>query len=358
MAAFRKDPGPPPSDEARARLREEAASLDVEDIVDLCCSRSHNALRVSLYLEALRSVHGKGLGEKVQLAACMLCFDLARHGDEARETELHLLMPIVDALAVADAASPEGAPVVRALTDKSESVLLLWLCLVEHAARRDRREAPPVPTGGTALEVDLFDAGELEELELSLEDFAVDDNKAAAGFVSAVDALWTPMPLAMGGDGQPLFAASDRDDVERVEKFKDTAQSFASAVPIAAELQALSALFLASHMRAKGLFGRRNKQRDRLLLEGLEAFSLLPAPPVEAAAWFAAGDVPGAAPFAWEKMAEVILDFVAFTGKAVDEGLDPTQAGFVVNVIDGYVKDARSTKPPPVLAATPAQRRR
>ena len=350
---------PAPSDEARARLRDEAASLDVEDIVDLCCSRTHDRLRVSLYLEALRT---RPSAEKAQLAACLLCFDLARHGDEARELELHLLLPVVDSLVAADpvtlAARPEGKElpsVVRALTDKSDAVLELWRSLVEHAAHRDHRAAMPVPDDDD-IEVALFDAADMVELDLSLEDLAIDfdDIAAADDFDRAVDAVFVPVVNA----GLPLFAAGDRGDVERVERLKASAQSFAAAVPVAAELHAITALFLASHTRAKGLFGRRNKQRDRLLSEALEAFLRLPEPPAAAAGWFAASDVPGAEPFAWEKMAEVLIDFAGFAGKAIEDGLDPTLHGFVENVVDAYVKDPRSAKVAPVLAAPGAGRRR
>ncbi|MDP2339373.1 MAG: hypothetical protein Q8O67_00335 [Deltaproteobacteria bacterium] len=346
------DPKPSPTDEARARLRDEAAALDVEDIVDLCCSRSHDRLRVSLYLEALRAAPA-GRGEKAQVAACLLCFDLARHGDEARELELQLLLPVVDSLALAPGTA------VSALTDKSEAVAQLWRELVDHAAHRDLRTAPPVPDDDS-IELALFDPAELQEIELWVEDFAIDGPASAADeFDSSIEALWAPLSPAGGGSGLPLFASEDRADIERVEQLKRSALSFASSVPVAAELHALSALFLASHMRSKGLFGRRNKQRDRLVVEALEAFVRLPAPPTEAAGWFAAGDIRGSAPFAWEKMAEVLIDFVGFTGKAIEDGaLDPSLSGFVENVVDGYIKDARSAKVPALLAAPGVSRRR
>src|SRR3954470_7322324 len=91
----------PPSEHARAGLRDEAASLDVEDLVDLCCSSRHDPVRVSIYLEALRQKPGGG--EKAQIGALLLCFDLAKHGDESRDIEVQLLLPVVDALLEHDA---------------------------------------------------------------------------------------------------------------------------------------------------------------------------------------------------------------------------------------------------------------
>jgi hypothetical protein len=100
----------------------------------------------------------------------------------------------------------------------------------------------------------------------------------------------------------------------RLEKLRDHCQSFAARVPVAAELHAMTLLFLATHTRAVGLFGRRNKRRDRALGDGLTAFLSLPSPPAEAAAWFAQSDLPGAEEHAWSKIAELLLDVAAMVG--------------------------------------------
>ncbi len=352
---------PPPSDEARARLREEAAALDVEDIVDLCCSSKHDSVRVSIYLEALRQQTGGGSSEIAQLGALLLCFDLARNGDETRDVEVQLLLPIVDALTVFD---PRG--IVAALTGNSEAVQSLWHALQNEAEDRDRRSVPvpdfALASSGWAgavgdddlgIEIDLFDDDDIVELESLMDDVVVIDAEASDAYDRAFDALWLV--------GSRLFSAESSADLDRLERFQESARSFSSSVPMAAEAQALAALFVATHTRSHGLFGRRNKQRDALLREALVSFSNLPEPPAATAAWFIpGGDVPGAVPHAWEKMAEALLDFAGYLGGQVEGGADPARAGFVVDVVDGYLADKRSANVPQLLgpAAKDGARRR
>ncbi len=330
-------------------MREEAAALDVEDIVDLCCSsKQHDNLRVSIYLEALR----KKSGEKAQLAACMLCFDLARHGDERRDVEVSLLLPVVEQLGLDD---PRG--LVKSLTDKGDAVLALWSELLFTARTRDLRTSSPVPTldddDGIAIDIDLFGDDDLVDLDAALEDVldaTFVDAEAQDAFDGAFDRQW---PV-----GSLMFSAESGADLDRLAKLQETARSWSSSVPMAAELQALNALFVATHTRALGLFGRRNKKRDASLREALVAFVNLPSPPSSTAAWFIpGGDVQGAVPYAWDKMAELLIDFAGHVGRSVEEGADVDAADFVELTVDDYLKQASSSSVPPVLAP-PGQRRR
>jgi hypothetical protein len=339
---------PAPSDEARARLREEAQTLDVEDIVDLCCSaRQHDDLRVSIYLDALR----KKPGEKAQLAACMLCFELARHGDARRDVEVQLLLPVVEELGHTD---PRG--LVKSLTDKSDAVLALWSELLSLARTRDARTTSPVPTlddDDEAIDVDLFADADLVDLDAALEgvlDATFVDAEAQDAFDGAFDRQWSP--------GALLFSAESGADIDRLEKLQESARSWSSSVPMAAELQALNALFVATHTRALGLVGRRNQKRDAALREALVAFVNLPSPPAFTAAWFIpGGDVPGAVPYAWDKMAELLIDFAGHVGRSVEAGANVDAADFVEFTVDDYVKQPSSSSVPPLLAP-PGQRRR
>ncbi|MBM4281220.1 MAG: hypothetical protein FJ137_10850, partial [Deltaproteobacteria bacterium] len=301
-------PGPvAPSEEAIALLRDQARQLDVEDLVDLCYARASESLRTSVYLEALRGRPG----EQAQVAACLLCFDLARRGDERREAEVQFLLPTLEHLF---ASSTEGLPPrsVQGLIDKSVVVADLWQALADHASRRDPRmhDAMPELEVEAMVELDLFDADEIAELEVGLDDFDVDlivDDAALAAFDGGLNRLIPPPPAA-------LFSSDNGRDIDRLERLRDHCASYAAPVPAAAGLHAMTQLFLATHTRAVGLFGRRNKRRDRALVEGLTAFLSLPSPPAEAAAWFAASDVPGAEPQAWTKLAELLLDVAAQVG--------------------------------------------
>ena len=121
-------------------------------------------------------------------------------------------------------------------------------------------------------------------------------------------------------------------------------------------MQALTGLFLATHTRALGLFGRRNKRRDAALKDALLTFCNPDAPPGDVAAWFVpGGDVVGAVPHAWEKMAEVLLDFAGFVGNACEGGEGAVNVG---DLVSAYLADGRSARPPPVLAAAGQRRRR
>jgi hypothetical protein len=360
-----------PSEAARAQLRDEAAALDVEDLVDVCCAVRHDRLRTGVYLEALR----KKSGEKAQLGACLLCFDLAKHGDERAHHELHLLFPVIDGLLDAD---PRG--IVAALTAQSDAVLELWTELATVAVTRDRRAPALVPDFDNGpVEVALFDDSDFDELaglfdqqgialdvgvdggvalaeiDLDAEDvdvfaadvFAASDRVAALAFDRALDALWRP--------GQPLFVADSAEHLERLEQVQAQARSFSAQVPLAGETQALAALFVASHTRALGLFSRRNKVRDAQLSEALTTFVHLAEPPAAMAAWFIdGGDIPGCAPFSWDKMAEVLLDFCAFVGARAEE---TTGVVDVDDAVRAYVKDPRSARVPPVLGHGERRRR-
>jgi hypothetical protein len=328
-----------PSEEAIALLRDQARQLDVEDLVDLCYARASEPLRTAVYLEALRGRPG----EQAQVAACLLCFDLARRGDERREAEVQFLLPTLDYLF---ASSTEGArpKSVQALVEKSPIVAELWQALVDQASRRDPRmnEALPEIEVDAVVELDLFDDAELAELEVGLDEFDIDfsvDEEAFAAFDEVFNRLMPPQ-------GEVLFQADTGRDVERLEKLRDHCASYAARVPVAAEMHAMTQLFLATHTRAVGLFGRRNKRRDRALVEGITAFLSLPTPPSSVAAWFAPSDLPGAAEHAWAKIAELLLDVAAVVGAEAEQaaGGRPATAGPAPRATGGAAAPVTSTE--------------
>ncbi len=301
-----------PSEEAIALLRDQARQLDVEDLVDLCYARTSDSLRTAVYLESLRGRPG----EQAQVAACLLCFDLARRGDERREAELQFLLPTLDHLFSSALSAGKPPLAVLALLEKSEAIAELWAALADHAARQDPRLKDILPNldTGEVIEIDLFGSDELAEIEVGFDDFDIDiavDEAAVAAFDDGFNRLLPAMPAM-------LFSSESGSDLDRLERLRDHCESFASRVPIAAELRAMTSLYLATHTRAAGLFGRRNKRRDRALLDGLTAFLALPEPPSSSAAWFARSDLPGAEPYAWEKMAELLLDVAAMVGEEED----------------------------------------
>ena len=347
-----------PSPEGIAALREAAAALDVEDLVDLCYASDPDPLRVNIYLEGLR---GRA-GDKAQVAACLLCFDLARRGDDRRLQELQLLLPALDALIERDAMGEE--PAVRALTERSATVATLWADMARHAIQRDRRAdvdgaiADPAEVGGF-VEIDLFDDRDFDELSQGLAELEIPldlEDEVFEAFEEGLARLMPPLPL-------PLFASDSSADLERLERLGELCQSFAGRSAYAAGMLAMTELFLASHTRTHGLFMRRNKKRDRALVDGVEAFLALQVPPAEPAAWFEGGDLAGAEPLAWEKMAEVLLELVRFVGHDVQQ--HPGRYGAALGVeawargvAEAFARDPASASIPARLKDVEGERRR
>lgn len=290
----------------------EASTLDVEDLVDLCYAKEPDDLRVGIYLEALR---GRS-GEKAQVAACLLCFDLARRGDERREGELQMLLPTLDGLLREEDELGLERESVRVLIETSAVVAQLWESLRADALRRDRRAMPVLPDEHDidAIEVDLFDEDEFAELALELEDIdiALDlDEEVHHAFEAGLNTFIPAQPRF-------LYAANDAEDLERVEHLRAHCASFAGKLSIAAEMEVMTELYVATHTRAQGLFGRRNRRRDRALRSGVAALLKLPSPPTEAVAWFEGTDLPGSDAYAWPKLAEVMLDLMSFVGNDIE----------------------------------------
>ncbi len=336
-------------------LREAAAALDVEDVVDLCYALEADELRVSIYLEALRGRPG----EKAQVAACLLCFDLARRGDERREAELRLLLPTLDDLVARDARGE--ITVVKALMSSSEAVVALWDELSARARQRDLRADADVvidAADSDFIDVDLFDADEFAELALDLEDIelALDlDDEVFMAFDAGLNALIPPQPRL-------LFAADSAEDLERLERLREHCISFHDKLPIAGELLSMTHLFSAVHTRALGLFSRRNRRRDKSLVEGVTRFLTLPLPPSEAIGWFCAGDLPGSDDVAWPKIAELLLELISFVGADVDA--HPARyavaddAAWARGVAEAFVAHPQSARVQPRLTDAADRRRR
>lgn len=342
-----------PSPEAVRALREAAAALNVEEILDLCYAFAADPLRLRVYLEALRS---KG-SLKAQAGACLLCFDLARRGDVRAEQEFLALVPVIREYSVL---AEDGSRPMQRLVEGSDYLVGLWSNLEQRLEAIDPRQESAEPEGlgdgDAAVEIDLFDDGEI--LELGLDD--IED-------VTASDALWqqwhvaverllsseqTTARVAAGNTGvlaRPALSAGSKDELARVEAFRQDALSLADLVDDARDVLPCVELFLAAHTRAKNLFGRRNARRDAMLEAGLRRFAALPEPPTRAFAWL---QPPTGTPFAWDKVAEILLDFIAFLGSTPPDERSPEACA------RAYVTANRTQPPSPVLATGDQRRRR
>jgi hypothetical protein len=338
----------PPSPEALATFRTEAAALDVEDVLALCFAFNKDPRRLRIYLDVLRSRSGI----KAQAAACLICFDLARQGDTQFETEFMALLPVV---AEWSAPTGEGGSVLAdRLVGHNPYLKDLWADLQARLRAGD-------PRAPEAAELNVSDAELLEVQLLEDDDFAdmdldvvleVDESALRAQWTGALDRFCifnlTPNPLP--ADAPDGFHATTRADLDRLEALQKEASSL-SDLPGPRGMLPIIELFLGTHTRARTMLGTRNRKRDAHVLNGLTALLALPEPPSEAVAWL---QYPSAAPFAWEKVAELVLDYL---GYFLTLPPDAQREGLGAHV-KAYIHSGRPQPPPPFLSPDPKERRR
>lgn len=343
----------PPSADAVAALKDAASALDVEELLALCYAFQKDPVRLVVYLDVLR---GKG-GQKAQAAACLLCFDLARRGEASFEGEFLALVPVMRGFAEAEG-GPEG---MQALLGENAYLRQLWSELEQLLAAMDPRwdhggADVVVDLDQDALEIELLDEEDLLEVDLALDDVAPRPGQLDQRWHEALERFFgvdVGIRSMFQKNGTALsvfgFFAESKGDLARVEALRDHARSYAAAVPDAAALLPLVELFLASHTRAKNLFGRRSRARDATLAAALHHFTALERPP-ENGAWL---EPPTSTPASWEKVAEILLDYIAWLGTVEHpQQLTPAQ------LAAAYVNADRPQPPPPRLAREGAPRRR
>ncbi|MCP4501713.1 MAG: hypothetical protein GY822_17270 [Deltaproteobacteria bacterium] len=362
-----------PSQQAIDALRDAATALDVEDILDLCYSFAQDPVRLRVYLDALRS---KG-GIKAQAAACLICFDLARRGDRSFENEFLTLVPVMQEFILPELVPSdestlvdddsldfkdmmEDAPVAKRPIDVlvGDNAFLSGLLreLEKSLELLDPRREPvhvesfSSATGRTeAVELNLFDENELSDLDIELGDLDIleeTDSALQEAWQTALDAFIVgPPPNALGIKRTVGFFAKDKVHISELEKLHRAAVSLEAPVERARHLLALTDLFFASHLRAKNLFGKRNRERDRYLEDGLERFAKMETPPDDVVSWLSP---PTAGESAWPKVAEILLDYCAHLGSQ-DSQMLPHGGGDEAALAKSYIVSKRQQPPPAVL---------
>ncbi len=329
-----------PSAEAVQLLKESAATQTVEEILDVCHAFAADPARLAIYLEVLRAQPNPS----AQAAASLVCFDLARHGDPIREQDLAVLVPVLEQLAIEETTTPNAA-LMPPLVAASPYLAALWEELKVSLRGRDPRLAGrlDVGAGGELLEVPLFDAEDEKDIEIDDPDTGLDDDE--------MEHIWQERFARLV---QPGFVAGDQRDLDRLDALRSEALSFARDAPSARDMLPLVELFLAAHLRARNDLGRKNGARDALLESGLAGFARLPEPPRDTVvAWLTE---PTATPWAWEKVAELLLDFLAFLG--TDARLRGDEADDAAALAQDYARSTRPQPPPARLALFPDRRRR
>jgi len=147
-----------------------------------------------------------------------------------------------------------------------------------------------------------------------------------------------------GGTG---FETGSGKELDRLQGFLDQALSYSGMVTTARGMASLGHLFLATSLRMKSLFGKRNARRAQALRTGLLRLPADLTSVEHAAAIFELEG--GNAMLAFEKVMELMLDYLAFCHQ---QHKDPRAAV----TVDAYVEAERT--PPPVLLSGESRRRR
>ncbi|HLV61106.1 MAG TPA: hypothetical protein VKY51_06870 [Fredinandcohnia sp.] len=323
---------------SREALRQSLDALETSDLLALGARFTRDTERLILYLEVLRGRQGP----KAQLAACLICFDLARQGHASAQKDFFNLIPTFRALA-------EDPALVEDLLGGDQHLDRLWRDAQAAIADDDPRE------GGEELDAHAPLAGEIDlvsdlDVDIDLGDYINASRRAehAKAFARVVarklgyDLENGILPTTSG------MALDGARDIEELEEFLREAMLFSQTVPLAHGLCSLGNLFLATHLRKQRLFGRPNRRRQEAIRAGLLNLPADdPLPLVRAAALF---EEEGAGVVSrFQKVSELLLDYLGFCARHQLDPLGPA-------AVDAYVAADR-TPVPLMLQGDPRRRR-
>lgn len=321
----------------REQLLAQLRTLETGDVLALCLRFHRSPERLALYLAVLRS----RTGSRAQFSACLVCFDLARQGNETAQREFEALKATIRGLG-------EDQRLVRELLSGDRYLVPLWNECKEALSQDDPREQPQTFEEDVELvgEVDLFSEEEIPiDLELDPADEKRAEQLAEFSRVLLIHLGHEPsLGIFRRGYG---FATQTSTDLDRYERFMQSVTSRSAFLPTARGLNCLGHLYLATHLRRRTLFGRPNRRRVSALRAGLAAL------PGNIEALSAAGAVfefeGDEVAEGFQKVLELMLDFLSFCS---EEKLDP----YGTQCVDAYVKADRN--PPAVLLSGHGKRRR
>ncbi len=292
-------------------LRREVSGLEVDEVLALCYTFATKPQRLRLYLDILR----RQGGVRAQFACCLVCFDLARQGDVAAESEFNLLVDTVRVLS-------EDQQMVQNLVGDDDYLSFIWELLEAQLEEMDDRfdastESITQEKAATEdlFEIDLFSDDDFGEMDLD-DALSIDEDRLRGELQSVVsdflgvDAHSPVYTLDMG------FRLGSRRDTHRVENFLQSLDSLREPVPESRGYRALALLFYGTHMRSKTLFGGVNEAKQQTIAEGLREF-------------LQSGDqltdIVGILSYlhadehVWSKISEVLMDYLLWMARSPKE---------------------------------------
>lgn len=323
---------------SREALRQSLEGLETSDLLALGARFTRDTERLVLYLEVLRGRPGP----KAQLAACLICFDLARQGHSTAQQDFLGLIPTFRALA-------EDPVLVEDLLGGDTHLRKLWEDSQKAIASDDPREE------SEGFEANAPLAGEIDlvsDLDVDIDlDSYIDTSRKTEHAKAFARVVAKKLGYDLENGILPTTSGLSMDgakEIDEVEAFLREASLFAQTVPLARGLGSLGNLFLATHLRKHRLFGKPNRRRQEALRAGLLNLPADdPQPLVEAAALF---EEEGSAVVArFQKVSELLLDYLAYCARFQLDPLGPA-------AVDAYVSADRT--PPPLLLQGDPRRRR
>lgn len=294
-----------PREQLLAGLR----ALADDDLLALAYAFAHSPGRLRLYLEVFRA----RTGARAQLAASLICYDLAAHGDAAMGEQFAYLRGTIESL-MGDQA------LVGSLMGDNPYLRTLWGQCTAALAQSAHADEPPelTPAYLTTGEAPL--AGSLQLLQ--------DDDLPEAALQVDVEALWQRYiggcaAFFGGGPGQARYDAAlgfrlgGTDGQARAEAFLQVLEACREHVRPARGMRPLLLLAWGQALRPRNFFGQLNRRREALLASGLRAYAEAHLDVATVA------DVLGplsADAHVWPRMAALLQAFVVWRG-------DPRHAG-------------------------------
>lgn len=323
---------------SREALRRTLEGLETSDLLALGARFTRDTERLILYLEVLR---GRS-GPKAQLAACLICFDLAREGHRSSQQDFFNLIPTFRALA-------EDPLLVEDLLGGDAHLERLWQDTLRALEDDDPRE------DGEGLETHAPLAGEIDlvsdlDIDIDLGEY-IDASRKTEHARAFARVVARKLGYDLDNGILPTTSGMAMDGAKEIEELEDLlreASLFSQSVTLARGLCSLGNLFLATHLRRQRLFGRPNKRRQESLRAGLLNLpSDDPLPLVKAAALFEEEGTGVVARF--QKVSELLLDYLAYCARFQLDPLGPA-------AVDAYVAADR-TPVPLMLQGDPRRRR-
>lgn len=296
---------------ARDRLVKEVMGLAVDDILALCYSFQNTPERLRLYIDVLRR---RG-GQRAQFASCLICFDLARQGDELFQGEFVFLADTMRDLAATE-------DLVDSLVGDDPYLSFIWELCEAQLEEMDPRlnghalaeQTPAIAELSVVEEIASFDLLSDEDFDEDL-DITIENADLWRQFDEAVERFLGGTVGVPVYDPEAGFRLHSGKDIERLESFIKTLDSLREFVPLARGFRALALLFYGTHLRSRSLFGALNQRKQGLLQAGLEEF-------FDSAeeVWKVAGvfSMLHAAPDAWLRIVDVVDDYVRWLAESED----------------------------------------